>query len=193
MKNRRFLITAFLCVAMLVVGVGYALVTDTLDISGTGTIDQTQAESSFREDVYFSGVVLNGQVKSEVVAGDNQKYTANINPNNDNKAAFTVNGLAGAGEFTEITFRIENKGDLDAKLYVKSVYNSNQTYFNVQYFVGGVELDVADTQNSFADLAAKSGDVNGSVDLVIKITVLETPTVTETLSTIFEFDVKAGE
>lgn len=178
---------------MLVVGVGYALVTDTLDISGTGTIDQTQAESSFREDVYFSGVVLNGQVKSEVVAGDNQKYTANINPNNDNKAAFTVNGLAGAGEFTEITFRIENKGDLDAKLYVKSVYNSNQTYFNVQYFVGGVELDVADTQNSFADLAAKSGDVNGSVDLVIKITVLETPTVTETLSTIFEFDVKAGE
>ena len=193
MKHRKQVITAFLCIAMLVVSVGYALVTDTLDVTGTGAIDQTQAESSFREDVYFAGVVLNDVVKSEIKAEDGQKYTANINPNNTNKAAFTVNGLNGQGESATITYRIENKGDLAAKLYVKTAYNSNPTYFDVKYSVGNYEISTDNTTVSFADLAAKSGNVNGYVDLTITVTVKATPTVTETLSTSFEFDVKAGE
>ena len=41
MKNRKVIVTAFLLVAIMILGVGYAAVNNVLDITGTGTVNQS--------------------------------------------------------------------------------------------------------------------------------------------------------
>ena len=57
MKNRKSIVVAFLLVAVMLLGVGYAALTDILDITGSADINQSAAEEAFNEDVYFTGAV----------------------------------------------------------------------------------------------------------------------------------------
>ena len=54
MKNRKFVVVAFLLVAVMLLGVGYAALTDTLIIIGNAHIDLDTANKTFDEKVYFS-------------------------------------------------------------------------------------------------------------------------------------------
>ena len=196
MKNRKTIIVAFMLVACMIVGVGYALVVNTMDIGGTASVSREEAEKAFNQDIYFSGVVVGGVLKSEgVVAGDNKGYTANINTNNNDKAQFTVTGLSSQDDSVEIIFRVENKGDLNADLIVVSHTNSNPTYFNVDYYVGSDEIDVDDTENNFYTLDAKAdpGDDNTYVDIKVVVTLLATPTDHQSLTTTFEFNATSND
>ena len=53
MKNRRLVIGAFLLVAVLCLGVGFAALQDTLSINGTLSYDPAAAEEEFNADVQF--------------------------------------------------------------------------------------------------------------------------------------------
>ena len=59
MKNRKTVVVAFLLCAVLLLGVGYAALSDTLDITGSADVNQSAAEEAFNEDVYFSAAVAN--------------------------------------------------------------------------------------------------------------------------------------
>ena len=74
MKRRRTLITSLLLVAALALGIGYAALTDVLDINGTAKVEESAAEDAFNADVYFSAAVANqaGNAAS-VDADDNDK------------------------------------------------------------------------------------------------------------------------
>jgi len=196
MKNRKTIIVAFMLVACMIVGVGYALVVNTMDIGGTASVSREEAEKAFNQDIYFSGVVVEGVLKPEgVVAGDNKGYTANINTNNNDKAQFTVTGLSSQDDSVEIIFRVENKGDLNAGLIVVSHTNSNPTYFDVDYYVGSSEIDVDDTENNFYTLDAKAdpGDDNTYVDIKVVVKLLATPTDHQSLTTTFEFNATSND
>lgn len=194
MKNRKRIVVAFLLVAVMLLGIGYALVTNTLDITGSGTVNQSAAEEAFNQDVFFSGVVVDGSLDADGVnTEDALTYTANINTNNNDKAQFTVNGLKGNGDTVSIVFRVENAGDLDADLYVKSATNSNPSYFQIEYFVGGTEIDTADTATSFASLAKKTGGNNTTLDIIVKVTLVATPTESQSFTSTFEFDAKSDD
>ena len=194
MRNRKTIIVAFVLVACMLIGVGYALVTNTLDITGSGTINQSAAEESFNQDIFFSGVVVNGNIDADgVTAEDNMPYTANINANNNDKAQFTITGLKGQNDTAEIVFRVENAGDLDADLYIKSVTNSNVSYFNVEYYVNGQKIDVTNTTDSFASLAKKTGGSNTTLDITVKVIVVATPTSQQSFTSTFEFDAKSDD
>ena len=133
MKNRRNIIVAFLLCACLIVGVGYAAVSDTLDITGSADIDQTGAQEAFNQDVYFSNTVVIGETVVNGVAKDGAAAgnTSSRNADNVDKVSFTVVSLQGAGDTATFTYTIINAGDVNATVSPRISSNTNEEYFEV--------------------------------------------------------------
>ena len=157
MKNRRNVVIAFMIVAVMLLGIGYAALSDTLDITGSADVNQSAAEEAFNEDVYFSAAVAN-----EV------GNTASVNADNNDKASFTAATLKGKGDKVTFTFTIKNDGDVDAVVTPKlnaSLGNTNPEYFSI----------TSDWAGESRTLAAHS-----EVTYTLTIELLKTPT--ETIS-----------
>lgn len=169
MKNRRNLIVAFLLCACLIVGIGYAALTDVLDITGSADVNQSAAEEAFNQDIYFTAAVAN----EASVTGS----TASINADNNDKASFTAKGLSSGGDKQTFTFTITNVGDLDAEVTPKISSNTNSTYFNV-----------------YSDWAgqAKTLKAGESVTYTVTMELIATPTDTISGSCIIELTAVAG-
>ena len=132
MKNRKIAIVAFFLVAVLCIGAGYAAVTDLLDIQGTAEVSQTNAQSAFDANLKFTNAVAN-----------QDGNTAQVNPQNNDKASFSANSLKTKDETVTFTFTIANENtDLDAS--VKPVLSSetNKEYFQITSSWNGQETIV---------------------------------------------------
>ena len=157
MKNRRNVVVAFMLVAVMLLGVGYAALTDTLDINGTVDVNQSAAEEAFNEDIFFSAAAANE-------AGN----TASVNADNNDKASFTINTFKGKDDVATFTFTIKNNGDVDANVTPKlnaSLGNTNPEYFSI----------VSDWDGATKTLAAGE-----EITYTLTVTMLKTPT--ETIS-----------
>ena len=119
MKKRRSTIIAFLLVAALCLGIGYAALTDVLDIQGTAEVNLAGVESDFDAHVYFSAF------------STGEGYTASINGNNNDKASFTVNGLKTEGQEITVTFTIKNDHDLPVTVTPAVLQETNTEYFKL--------------------------------------------------------------
>lgn len=137
MKNRKIIVTAFILVAIMVLGVGYAAVSDTLDIQGTADITATDAGETLNEDVYFSGIMKGDTRVDAIVAGDNLGYVASININDNDMAHFTVSSLKKAGDSVTITYEVTNESTNPVTLALKNS-SSTEPIFTVT-----TELDSA--------------------------------------------------
>ena len=160
MKKRRSVVIAFLLIAALVMGIGYAALTDVLDITGSADVNQSAAEEAFNEDIHFSLAVAN-----------QEGNTASINADNKDKASFTANTLKGKGDKATFTYTIANDGDVDATVTPKISSNTNDTYFN--YY--------SDWNGQPTELLA--GD---TVTYTVTIELIETPTTTIAGSCVIE-------
>lgn len=121
MKNRKIAIVAFFLVAVLCIGAGYAAVTDLLDIQGTAEVSQTNAQSAFDENLYFSAAEAN-----------QDGNTATVNPQNNDKASFSANSLKTKDETVTFTFTITNDNtDLDASVTPRITSETNTEYFEI--------------------------------------------------------------
>lgn len=159
MKNRKFAVVAFLLVAAMLLGVGYATLTDNLVINGTATVTQTTAENEFNQDIYFSNATTTSTgVTAVVEQSDNDKGTITI----------ADGALKNGGESVTATYTILNNGELDAVVAVPTIENNNPTYFKVETNWG--DADQTLTAN---------GD---TIDVTVTITLLQTP-VTEQSAT----------
>lgn len=132
MKNRRIVVIAFMLCAVMLLGVGYAAVSDALDISGTAEINSGNVQSAFDTNVRFSAAVANN-------------YTAGTNPDkawvsseDDDLAHFASYNLAEIGNFTTFTFTILNESDLEVSVMPVLTYAGDaaaqaiaQEYFDV--------------------------------------------------------------
>ena len=133
MKNRKTVVVAFLLVAVMLLGVGYAALTDTLTIIGNAHIDLDVANKTFDERIYFS----DAQVTSSTGTGT----TADIASYSTDDATYTVNKLAIKGEQSVFTFTITNVSNVDAEITVGTnklsgdvnPSNSNTDKFEVSY------------------------------------------------------------
>ena len=155
MKNRRNVVVAFLVVAVMLLGIGYAALSDTLDITGSADVNQSAAEEAFNEDIYFSAAVAN-----------DEGNTASVNADNNDKASFTAATLKGKGDKVSFTFTIKNDGDVDANVTPKlnaSLGNTNPEYFSI----------VSDWNGESKLLAAHS-----EITYTLTVELLKTPTVT---------------
>lgn len=157
MKNRKTVVVAFLLVAVMLLGVGYAALTDVLDITGSADVNQSAAEEAFNEDIHFAdgGAVAND-------AGN----TASVNVDNNDKASFTANNLKGKGDKATFTFTIQNDGDLAAEITPSISSNTNTEYFKI----------TSDWAGQTKTLAAKNSDVPSTITYTVTVELLETPT-----------------
>lgn len=107
MKNRKRIVVAFLLVAVMLLGVGYAAITSNLTVQGAASLTKGGAESELDEDVYFTNVVATNCVAnidamdSDIVivritdtsstmafANDTASFVATVQ--NDSNAAATI-------------------------------------------------------------------------------------------------------
>lgn len=124
MKKRRSLIIPVLLVAALCLGIGYAAVTDVLDINGSADVNQSAAEEAFNHDIHFTDAVAENTAEGDL---------ASFDPADPDMASFTANSLNGKGDTAKFTFTITNEGDLDAVVTptLASNGNTNPEYFNI--------------------------------------------------------------
>jgi uncharacterized repeat protein (TIGR01451 family) len=162
MKSRKGLISLML-VAVLLLGIGYAALTDTLDITGSADVNQSAAEEAFNEDIYFSAAVAN-----------ETGNTASVNADNNDKASFTAKTLKGKGDKVTFTFTIKNDGDIAATVTPKlnaTLGNTNTEYFSL---------------TSDWDGGAKTLAAGSEVTYTLTVELLKTPTETVAASFLVE-------
>lgn len=165
MKNRKFIVVAFMLIACMIVGVGYAALTDTLNFAGDAEVSKGNAEVTFDGDVYFTEV------------SEGKGYTASIDQNDNDKINFKVTGLGGVGDAITITATIYNDSDLDAVVKLDPVNTTvtNTTYFDAEYSIGEEGVQIAS---------------KGSIEVSITIKMIATPHLEEnqTVSCVFSYE-----
>lgn len=156
MKKRRTLIISLLLVAALALGIGYAALSDVLDIQGTAEISANSAQETFNQDVYFSDV------------SSGAGYTASINADNNDKASFTATGFSDVGDKIFITFTIKNDSShYEALVTPKLLQNSNAEYFKL---------------TSDWNSTAQTIGINGTKTITVTVELLKLPTISEGLT-----------
>lgn len=158
MRNRKTVVVAFLLVAVMLLGIGYAALTDTLTIIGNAHVDLDTANKTFDERIYFSDAKATSTTGTGTT-DDVASFTAD-------DATYTVNKLAVTGEKSVFTFTITNVSNVDAIISVGSTKlsgaenpsNTNTDKFNVEYtYPDGMTVE-------------KSG---GTITVVVTVTLKE--------------------
>ena len=165
MKKRRTLIISMLLIAALCLGIGYAALTDTLDINGTVDVNQSAAEEAFDIEVYFSNAKANQDGNSASIVIDDPDM-----------ASFTITSLKGQDDYATFTFTIFNASDVDATVTptLAADGNSNPEYFSI----------VSDWNAQ--PKVIKAGE---SMEYTVTVTLLKTPT--ETIHGAFHIELTA--
>lgn len=175
MKNRKVIVTAFLLVAVMLLGVGYAAVSDTLNFSGDATISGDQAQHEFDVDVRITAVSEDmadwkeyNSAGPEIDIADD--LTVDIMGSGDNEqdvVDFQIFSLSDAGQSQVIWFKVRNDSAHDATLYGSEITeNGTHDYFEAVY-----EIYTADGSATTTVLPAA-----GEVLVKLTITVKGTPT-----------------
>lgn len=121
MKNRKTVVVAFLLVAVLLLGVGYAALTDALNINGRANVTTGKAEEALNEDVYFSAAEAVAAADDDPTKGTSGlANTATILTDID-RASFTVNSLALGGEKATFKFTVKNDSNHEVTLSYPTV------------------------------------------------------------------------
>ena len=129
MRNRKTVVVAFMLCAVMLLGIGYAALTDTLTIIGNAHIDMNQAQVNFDEMIYFSA--------AEAVTNP----TADAVSFSADDATFTANKLATKGDKAVFKFTVQNDSNVSINFVAENTKlsgdpnptNSNTSKFNVTY------------------------------------------------------------
>lgn len=139
MRNRKTVIVAFLVVAVMLMAVGFAALTDNLIIAGEANANTTAAQKQWEDDIYFT----QAEVKASGTSGIADK--ASVGTSNNDHANYEVNSLARANEIAVFEFTITNAGNTGyaAKVTVDSGYPTisgnagSEDYYTVTYEYDG--------------------------------------------------------
>ena len=153
MKNRKRIIVSFMIIACMLMAIGFAALTDTLNVNGDAEIDYFSANTGFDADVYFSSAVANDN-------GD----SASISALSDDKAVFEVRSLTTKGDKATFTFTVQNDNDFTAYVKLNEDKNHND---NTEYF---------DCQISHTEFEIPAG---GSVIFTVTVELLKVPQIEE--------------
>lgn len=155
MKNKKTFVGMAIMIAVLMLGVGYAAISNvTLNISGT--LSATPSDENFK--VKFTGTPSTD--KTEVANSEAATVEALIS--SDLLATIEVSGLAAKGDKVEATYTIENGSpDLNAALSA-STTNSNSDYFSISY-----------------EFAEESIPAKGTTTITVTVELIKTPVDTD--------------
>lgn len=176
MNKKKTFVGMALLIAVLVLGVGYAAITDIpLFVNGTATANASDSDFSVKFDktAAITKSDENLVTKAEIDAEDDTDLTATL----------TVENLTTTNNTASATFTIKNySADLKAGL-TATVYNEDGTtaysddYFSVTPTFGATTLNVNDTEGN-------------STTLTVEVKLIKTPT--DTVSKNFKVKVTAN-
>lgn len=184
MKNRKFIVVAFMLTACMIVGVGYAAVTDTFNLNGTATISQENANDGFNQEIVFAGIVTKEGVVSDVTDHATHGYTASVNIASD-IATYHVYSLKKNGDSQEIVFRIANNGKVAAQICIQDAVtkNGNEDMFSVTY-------SAKNTEGTWVEIKGHEDiPAGGSIDIQVVVEVVGHVSETVTADFGFTFNV----
>ena len=135
MKNRKIVIVAFLLIAVLIVGVGYAALSAHLTIDGVASYNQQAAVDGLEGDLVFSDgkVIASGSAASAT----NVDEATVIEEDGKTVAKFTVKTLATTEEVVTFQYTLTNTNPADVVLNIEPQHESgkaNPTYFQDNFF-----------------------------------------------------------
>ncbi len=162
MKNRKIVVVAFMLVAVLTLGVGYAALTDTLSLTGYANVGIEGATADFDSKIYFSSAEATSSTGTSATAD-----TASVSTTDADVASFSINKLALSGQYSIFTFTVKNESEFDATIAV-----TQQATANTGYFTTVVEFPNGTT------VAA-----GGTLSFTVKTTLIENVTETVTANT----------
>ncbi|MBQ8350703.1 MAG: hypothetical protein IJY20_01500 [Clostridia bacterium] len=169
MKSRRIVVTAFLLCACLIIGVGYAALSDILEVTGTGLLSEGMADTEFEKDVYFKEVTTRTNCTAVIDASDTTGDTVIIT------IADTTSKMAVKGDTATATLVVANDS-LEAVHVTLNSINDPNGYFSIS----------CDEQAGF-DIIAGTNNGDGTVTpgtTTIVVTVTLEKTVDATLATL---------
>ena len=115
MRNRKTVIVAFMLVAVLLMAVGYAVLSTDLYIGGNATINADKAQSEFDTLIEFD------EVKTGDIATNATGSSVDvITKTGDKSMDIGVNSLALKNETTTLTFRVLNYSDHNCDATIES-------------------------------------------------------------------------
>jgi hypothetical protein len=175
MRNRKVIITAFMLIAVMILGVGYAAVSDTLNFGGDATISGDQAQHEFDVDVRITAVSedMSKWIPYTAEGAEIERandFVVDIMGSGDNEqdvVDFQIFNLADAGDTQVIWFKVVNDSAHDANL-IGSTITENGTH---DYFDSNYVIYAADGSTVTTVLPA-----HGEVLVKLTITVKATPT-----------------
>lgn len=104
MKKRRIIILAFMLIAVMVVGIGFAAYSTTLAIHGTTAVSAEAID--FTEDVQFVSATSDNEAFGTASPGDGQTAT------------FEVNGMTAYNDRVTFTYTIKNSSTYDVNIAI---------------------------------------------------------------------------
>lgn len=168
MKNRRILVAAFLCFAMLITAVGYATLSGHLTIEGRSSYNKDSAQSGFVGNLVFS----NAQVlQSGSAQSDTNKDSASAN---EQTASFEVKTLAVQDETAVFSYELTNNNVVDAEITIVAQHDDgdpNPSTKGSHYTVDSITInDVAFVSNHTAQTSA-TVTIGAGDSVTVKVTV----------------------
>ena len=135
MKNRKIVIIAFLLIAVLIVGVGYAALAAHLTVDGVASYNEAAAVDGLEGDLIFSDakVITSGSAKSAT----NVDEATVLEEDGKTIAKFTVKTLATTEEAVVLQYTLTNTNPADVVLNIEPTHESgkaNPTYFQDNFF-----------------------------------------------------------
>ena len=124
MKNRKTVIVAFMLIAVMLLGVGYAALNDELIVNGTAGVDVDDTKEVFDGDIYFSKVISGDGCAAVIDSADPDKGEITV----------TDGALKEVGNEVIATYTIKSESDLDVTITKPTFANGKITNNNSEYF-----------------------------------------------------------
>ena len=156
MKNRKTILVAFVLVACMLIGVGYAELMTTLAINGTAGVSA--------EAIDFAQSVVFTEAKSDMPAYG----TAAVVTGDNRRATFTVTGMTRKDDAVHFTYVILNNSDVDINLSITiapTTTATNSKFTVTQSLAGGVQHPIKAGETKEVVVTVKlNEDVTAAVD-----------------------------
>ena len=181
-KKTKNVVIIALCLSLIFMGVGFAALSQNINIEATGTVSAKTAW-----DVRYASFALNGSggnaadTTPEATEGrvkylDTYKTTATVN--------FT---LTAPGDYVEYKGTITNFGSIDAKLSTyTSSFNTDNEYVTKTITIGGesIAANASNEVTSPAISLVKGNTTGSSTDVVVRYTLKDVTQLPETAQTV---------
>lgn len=172
-KKTKNVVIIALCLTLIFMGVGFAALSQNINIEATGTVSGKDAWK-----VHYASFALNGK-GGNAVDTTPEATDGGVKYLDTSKTTATVNfTLTAPGDYVEYKGTITNFGSIDAKLSTYTSSFTNNQYVDKTITIGNQNI-VANESHSVTspDIALVKGNTTGSsTDVVVKYTLKDTVT-----------------